>query len=128
MTSPALQTHCTELLEGYPAVAVLVSVDDGLVDDLLQLCVFQVVAHHHLQHLEQLAVGDVAVLVHVVDPEGNWEEEKEEDEKQTHWCVKYRRLMPEVSFLRFLNKVLIRPSELHTESLKQGSRHHRLLI
>lgn len=62
-------THRAELLERYPAVAVLVGVDDGFVHNLLQLCVFQVVAHHHLEHLEQFTVGDVAILVHVVDPE-----------------------------------------------------------
>lgn len=66
-------TYCTELFEGYPAVSVLVCVDDGFVHDLLELRVLQVVAHHHLQHLEELAVGDVAVLVHVVDPEGDCE-------------------------------------------------------
>lgn len=64
-------TYCTELFKGYPAVSVLVCIDDGLVHDLLELRVLKVVAHHHLQHLEELAVGDVAVLVHVVDPESN---------------------------------------------------------
>lgn len=54
---------------------------------LLQLCVLQVVAHHELEHLgqesmifwfgirgtdlEQLAVADVAVFVHIVDLKGN---------------------------------------------------------
>ena len=66
-------THGAKLSEGDASVSVLVGVDDGLVHDLLQLRVLQVVAHHHLQHLEQLPVGDVAVLVHVVDPEGDWE-------------------------------------------------------
>lgn len=65
-------TYCTELFEGYPAVSVLVCVDNGFVHDLLELRVLQVVAYHHLQHLEELAVGDVAVLVHVVDPESDW--------------------------------------------------------
>lgn len=70
--SGSKNTHSAELLKGYPPVAVFVRIDDGLVDDLLQLRVLQVVAHHHLQHLEQLPVGDVAVFVHVVDPEGDW--------------------------------------------------------
>ena len=65
-------THGAELSEGDASVSVLVGVDDGLVHDLLQLRVLQVVAHHHLQHLEQLPVGDVAVLIHVIDPERNW--------------------------------------------------------
>lgn len=40
-----------ELLEGDPAVLVAVREQDRLVDDLLQLSVLQVVAHHHLQNL-----------------------------------------------------------------------------
>lgn len=70
-TPGGLSTYCTELFKGYPAVSVLVCVDNGLVHDLLELRVLQVVAYHHLQHLEELAVGDVAVLVHVVDPESD---------------------------------------------------------
>ena len=64
-------THRAELLVRDLAVAVGVGEDDGLIDDLLQLAVLQVVAHHHLEHGEQLAVTDVAVLVHVVDLEGD---------------------------------------------------------
>lgn len=64
-------THSAELLKGYPAVSILVGVDDGLVHNLLQLRVLQVVADHHLQDLEQLPIGDVAILVHVVDTEGD---------------------------------------------------------
>lgn len=71
LRSSLQETHRTELFKGYPAVSVLVCVYDGLVHDLLQLCVLQVVPHHHLQHLKELTVGDVAVLVHVVDPEGD---------------------------------------------------------
>jgi hypothetical protein len=37
---------------------------------LLQLKVGQVIPHHHFQHCEQLAVCDEAVLVDVVDLEG----------------------------------------------------------
>jgi PII-like signaling protein len=47
----------------------LVRKEDRLVDNLLELCVLQVGAHHHLQHLEQLAVADVPVVVHVVNSE-----------------------------------------------------------
>ena len=64
-------THCAEFFERDLAVAVAVGEDDGLVDDLLELAVLQVVAHHHLEHGEELAVADVAVLVHVVDLEGD---------------------------------------------------------
>ena len=59
-----------ELLERNLAVAVFVCLDNGAVDKLLQLDVVQVVADHHLQHLEQLAVRDEAVVVDVVDLEG----------------------------------------------------------
>ena len=58
-----------ELLEVDLAVVVLVREEDRLVDDLLELRVLQVGAHHHLQHLEELAVADVPVIVNVVDPE-----------------------------------------------------------
>lgn len=86
--------HVAELLERDLAVLVLVGEQDGLVHDLLQLRVLQVVAHHHLQHLqqatlavttllvpsppsdtlrhtylEQFSVGDKPVVVHVVDTE-----------------------------------------------------------
>lgn len=64
-------TYCTELFKGYPAVSILVCIDNGLVHDLLELRVLQVVPYHHLQHLEQLTIGDVAILVHVIDPESD---------------------------------------------------------
>lgn len=43
--------HAAELLEGDLAVLVAVREQDGLVHDLLELRVLQVVAHHHLQDL-----------------------------------------------------------------------------
>ena len=49
------------------AVLVLVGEEDCLIDDLLQLSVFQVGTHHHFQHLEELTVADVPVVVNVVD-------------------------------------------------------------
>lgn len=51
--------------EGYE-----VGLDDGAVDELLELQVGEVVADHHLEDGEELAVGDEAVLVDVVDLEG----------------------------------------------------------
>lgn len=62
-----------ELFEGNFAVLVLVGEHNGLVDDLLQLGVFQVVAHHHFQHLKQLPVRDEPVVVHVVYSERKFE-------------------------------------------------------
>lgn len=62
--------HVGEFLEADLAIAVLVGLHDGLVHDLLQLDILQVVAHHHLEHDEQLPVGNVAVAINVIDPEG----------------------------------------------------------
>ena len=45
----------------------LVKHDDGLVHYLLQLGVLQVVPGDHLQHLVQLTIGYVTIIVHVVD-------------------------------------------------------------
>ena len=49
------------------AVFVLVGKEDCLVDDLLQLSVFQIGTHHHFQHLEELTVADVPVVINIVD-------------------------------------------------------------
>jgi len=49
-------SYSAEFLEGNLSVSIGVGIDDGLVDYLLQLRVFQVVADHHFQHLKQLAV------------------------------------------------------------------------
>lgn len=65
----SVANHGAELVERYLAILVAVGEEDRLVDDLLQLRVFQVVAHHHLEDLEELSVGDEPVIVHVVDAE-----------------------------------------------------------
>lgn len=62
--------HVFELFEADAPVEVQVCLDDGAVHQLLQLHVRQVVPHHHLQHVEELAVRDEAVLVDVVDLKG----------------------------------------------------------
>ena len=59
-----------KLFKADPVVAILVGVHDRLVDDLLQLIVLEVVANHHLEHNEKLAVRDVAIAIHVVHAEG----------------------------------------------------------
>ena len=61
--------HVAELIEGDLAVEVLVGLDDGAVDELLQLDLVEVVAHHHLEHLEQLTVADETVVVDIIDLE-----------------------------------------------------------
>jgi len=59
-----------ELLEVDAAVVVLVGEKDCLVHNLLELRVLQIVAHHHFQHLEQLPIGYVAVVVYVIYSKG----------------------------------------------------------
>ena len=61
--------HFGELLKADLAVLVEISLHDGLVDNLLELLVLKVAAHHHLEHDKQLAVADVTVTVNVVDLE-----------------------------------------------------------
>ena len=68
--------------------------NNGLVHDLLELRVLQVVADHHLQHLEQLAVGHVPVVVHVIDPEAV---QSSEDNHNQFWpTFNFSRLVPHV--------------------------------
>jgi hypothetical protein len=40
----------------YLSVAVLISVDYGFVNDLLQLSVFEIAANHHFENQEELTV------------------------------------------------------------------------
>ena len=56
-------------MEGNLAVEIGVSLNDGTVDELLQLGVVQVVSHHHLEHLEEFAIRDEAIIVDVIDLE-----------------------------------------------------------
>ena len=72
MDALSLHTHITEFLVGYLAITIFVRIKDGLVHDLLQLLLCEVVAHHRLQDLKQLPVADKTVLVNVVNSEGNW--------------------------------------------------------
>ena len=61
--------HNAELLEGNLAVEVGVGLNDGTIDELLQLSIVQVVTNHHLEHLEEFAVRDEAIIVDVIDLE-----------------------------------------------------------
>ena len=61
--------HHTEFAEGDLTVEIGVRLHNGPVDELLQLHVVQVAADHHLEHLEELAVRDEAIVVDVVDLE-----------------------------------------------------------
>ena len=64
-----IANHNAELLEGNLAVEIGVRLNDGTIDELLQLGVVQVVSHHHLEHLEKFAVRDEAIIVDVIDLE-----------------------------------------------------------
>ena len=58
-----------EFSEGDLSVQILIGLDNGSVDQLLQLHIVEVIADHHLEHREQLSIRDVAVIVDVVDLE-----------------------------------------------------------
>lgn len=47
-----------------------VGLDDSSIDKLLELQVGEIVAHHHLQDGEELAIRDEAILVDIVNLEG----------------------------------------------------------
>ena len=61
--------HNAELLEGNLAVEISVGLNDGTIDELLQLGVVQVVTNHHLEYLEEFAVRDEAIIVDVINLE-----------------------------------------------------------
>ena len=62
--------HGLKLFEIELAVSIGIGLHNGLIDDLLQLLILQVVADHHLEHQKQLAVANQAVAVHIVHLEG----------------------------------------------------------
>lgn len=58
--------HGLELVKVEFAISVGVGLHDGLVYDLLQLLVLEIVADHHFEYEEELAVANETVTVHVV--------------------------------------------------------------
>ena len=87
LVNVSVADNVTKFLEADLAIVILVSKQDCLVHNLLQLCVFQVVPHHHFQHLkiqglqfakgkllktnlEKLSVGDVPVIIDIIYSEG----------------------------------------------------------
>ncbi len=48
--------HDLELLEGDLSIEIGICLDNSAVDQLLQLCVVQVGANHHFEHLEQFTI------------------------------------------------------------------------
>ncbi len=59
--------HIFELFETDSAIEVEVSFDDGSIDKLLELHVGEVVTYHHFEHCEQLTIGNIAVLIDIVN-------------------------------------------------------------
>jgi hypothetical protein len=55
------------------AVQIFVSFNDCSVDQLLKLNIVQILADHHLEHLEELTIGNEAIVVNVVDLESESE-------------------------------------------------------
>ena len=66
-------SYLAEFGEGDLAVEIFISLDDGAVDELLQLHIVQVVTHHHFQNLEQFTVRDETIVVDVVNLESKSE-------------------------------------------------------
>ena len=66
------------------AGSVFVCEEDCLINDLLQLSVFQVRTNHHFQHLEELTVADVPIIVNIVDSENK---NKKLDQNQDFWSL-----------------------------------------
>ena len=61
--------HIGKLLEANLAIKVLVRLDNGAVDQLLELNIIQIVTDHHFDDGEQLAIGNIAIVVDVVNLE-----------------------------------------------------------
>lgn len=68
--------YITKLLKGDLSISILVRIENGLVNNLLELLLCQVIANHGLQYLEELTITDETVLVYVVDTECNWMSER----------------------------------------------------
>ncbi len=63
----------TEFLKRDFSIEIRVGLDDGSVDQLLQLSVIEVVSHHHFQDGEELTVRNEPVIVDVVNLKSKFE-------------------------------------------------------
>ena len=61
--------HLTELLEADLSVEIFVCLDDSAIHELLELDIVQVASNHHLENSEELTVGDVTIIVNIIDLE-----------------------------------------------------------
>lgn len=68
-----VETYLAEFVERDLAIEVGIGLNDGPVNELLELHVVQVAANHHLQDGEQLSIGNESVVIDVVDLEGKAE-------------------------------------------------------
>lgn len=50
---------------------ILVCLHNCLVDNLLQLLIFEIVAHHHFEDEKELSIRDHAVAIHIINLEGD---------------------------------------------------------
>jgi len=66
-----LLAHRVEVFKVDLAIALLVAEHNGLVDNLLELFILEVVPHEQLEYSEQFTVGYQTILIHVVDLECN---------------------------------------------------------
>lgn len=64
-----MSTYLGEFVKADFAIKVFVSLNYGSVDQLLKLDIRQIVANHHLEHLEQLSIRNESIVVNVVDLE-----------------------------------------------------------
>ena len=61
--------HLTELLEADLSIEIFVCLDDSAVHKLLELDIVQVASNHHLEYCEEFTVGDVTIIVNIIDLE-----------------------------------------------------------
>ena len=61
--------HDLELIEGDFPIEIGVCLHNSAVNQLLKLCVVQVSADHHLEHLEKFTIRNKSIIVNVVDLE-----------------------------------------------------------
>ena len=71
--STLLWTYHAEFIEGDLSIEVSVSFDNSSINELLELGVIEIVTHHHFEYLEEFTVGDEAIVVDIVDLEGEAE-------------------------------------------------------
>ncbi len=65
--------HLRKLLKTNLPIMIQIRLHNRLINNLLQLLIFQITPHHHLQHNEQFTIANVAVSVDIVDFEGEFE-------------------------------------------------------